>query len=102
MLPEFLKYMDPRTMSWLTSFYSRVIVERKVPREWRQAKVIAIPKPGKDPQLASSYRPISLLSVCFKTLDRVILNRIRPTLEEEIIVEQAGLIENGFQKKKKT
>src|SRR6218665_677031 len=118
MLPEFPKHMSPRAVSWLTSFYSRVIVERKVPREWRQAKVIAISKPGKDPQLASSYRPISLLSVCFKTLERVMLNRIRPTLEEEIVVEQAGFrqgrctgdqvlalttfIENGFQTKMKT
>src|SRR6218665_39475 len=118
MLPEFLKHMGPRAVSWLTSFYSRVIIERKVPREWRQAKVIAIPKPGKDPQLASSYRPISLLSVCFKTLERVMLNRVRPTLEEEIVVEQAGFrqgrctgdqvlalttfIENGFQTKMKT
>ena len=89
-----------------------------MPRAWRQAKVIAIPKPGKDPNIAASYRPISLLSVCFKMLERLILQRISPDLDKRITVEQAGFrqgrstcdqvlalttfIENGFQSNLKT
>ena len=41
---------------------------------WRKAKVIAVEKPGKDPSLAANYRPISLLSVCFKLLERLALH----------------------------
>ena len=33
--------------------------------------MIAIEKPSKDPSLAANYRPISLLSVCFKLLERL-------------------------------
>ena len=51
-----------------------------MPKDWRRAKVIALAKPGKDPQLPASYRPISLLSVCFKLLERVVLQRVSPRL----------------------
>jgi len=43
--------------------------------------VIAIEKPGKDSSLAANYRPISLLSVCYKLLERLALKRISPTVE---------------------
>ena len=38
-------------------------------------------KPDKDPSLAANYRPISLLSVCYKLLERLALQRISPTVE---------------------
>ncbi len=65
-LPEFLKHLGPKAKSWLVLFYAWVTREKKMPRARRQAKVIAILKPGKDPNLVASYRPISLLPVCFK------------------------------------
>ena len=39
---------------------------------WRKAKVIAIPKPGKDPSSPKSYRPISLLCIPYKLYERLI------------------------------
>ena len=109
--------MGPRAKNWLTSFFDR-IVQEKIPRARRQAKIIAVPKSGKDHSIAANCRPISLLSVCFKVMERLILHRISPTLDDSIVVEQAGLrhgrstcdqvlalttfIENGFQRKQKT
>lgn len=117
-LSEFLKHLGPKVKSWLASFYTRTIREKKMPQAWHQAKVIAIPKPGKDPNLLASYHPISLLPVCFKILKRLILHQISPVLEKTITDEQAGFrqghstseqvlalttyIENGFQKNLKT
>lgn len=49
---------------------------------------IAIPKPRKDHSDAAYYRPISLLSVGFKCLERLILQRIKS--EENTADEQAG------------
>ena len=40
--------------------------------------------------LAASYRPISLASVCYKLLERTILQRISPTVEDLLSVDQAG------------
>jgi len=42
--------------------------------------MIAVEKPGKDPSLTANYRPISLLSVCYKLLERLALQRISPTV----------------------
>lgn len=47
------------------------------PDAFKRAKVIPISKPGKDPKLCTSYRPISLLSCLGKIFERVISNRIR-------------------------
>jgi hypothetical protein len=41
------------------------------PTRWKHAKVVAIPKPGKNLSIASSYRPISLLSSISKILERL-------------------------------
>ena len=85
---------------------------------WRKARVIAILKPGKDPNIAKSYRPISLLRHPFKLFERLILNRLGPVTEEHFIPEQAGFrpgksctsrvlnltrhIEDGFEKSQAT
>ena len=79
--PEFLVHLGPRARSWLYRFFSRIHKEDNIPKSWRKAKVIAIKKPGKDPQIAANYRPISLLSVCYKLLERLVLQRISPVTE---------------------
>jgi hypothetical protein len=43
---------------------------------WKHAGVISIPKPGKDPALPSSYRPISLLDTIGKIFEKILLSRI--------------------------
>ena len=43
--------------------------------------MIAVEKPGKDPSLAANYRSVALLSVCYKLLERLALQRISPTVE---------------------
>ena len=49
-----------------------------------------IKKPGKDPSLAANYCPISLLSVCYKLLERLALHRISSTVEGWLSPDQAG------------
>jgi len=61
-----------------------------IPKIWRKAKVIAVEKPGKDPSLAANYRPISLLSVCYKLLERLAIQHISPTVEGSLSPDQAG------------
>ena len=116
--PEFLKFLGPRARGWLCAFLGRVVSEKSVPKVWRQAKVVAPLKPGKDPKAVASYRPISLLSVPMKLLERLLLLRISPVLESVLSPDQAGFrkkrstcdqvlaittfIENGFQRGLKT
>ncbi|GFT09817.1 RNA-directed DNA polymerase from mobile element jockey [Trichonephila clavipes] len=61
------------------------------PESWKTA-VVPILKPGKKPTLAESYRPISLLPVLSKLVEKVILARLNDHLEREniLIPEQHG------------
>ena len=69
---------------------NKCFMENKIPTLWRQFKIIAILKPGKDSAIPKSYRPISLLCHTYKLDERMILNRIAPTIEQHLIKEQAG------------
>ena len=62
----------------------------RLPRLWRQARVVALLKPGKDPSSPKSFRPISLLCHLYKLYERLILNRLSPIIEHVLIPEQAG------------
>ena len=56
---------------------------------WRQSKIIAILKPGKDSAKPKSYRPISLLCRMYTLYERLI-NRIAPSVDRHLISEQVG------------
>ena len=64
--------------------------ENKISKVWRQSRIIAILKPGKDASIPKSYIPISLLCHTYKLYEQPILNRITPTVESHLIKEQAG------------
>lgn len=57
--------------------YNQCFLKGVFPDEWKVAMLKIIPRPGlRDMTMVSSYRPISLLSVLGKTLERVIANRL--------------------------
>lgn len=58
----------------------------------REAYIKLILKPGKDPTLASSYRPISLLNLNAKILSRVVANTLAKILPQLIHPVQAGFV----------
>ena len=51
-----------------TAHYKNII-----PHTWKLANIVPIPKPNKDIDKGTSYRPISLLSVIAKTLEKSLL-----------------------------
>ena len=44
-----------------------------IPHTWKLANIVPIPKPNKDTDKGTSYRPISLLSVIAKTLEKSLI-----------------------------
>ena len=89
-LVEQLKHLGPSTHKWLLDMLNNCFTQNKIPTIWRQSKIIAILKPGKDSAIPKSYRPISLLCHTYKLYERLILNRVAHTIEERLIKEQAG------------
>ena len=51
--------------------------EGKLPEAWKTARIVPIPKPKKK----GAFRPISLLPVMGKLMERMVLNRLRWTAE---------------------
>jgi hypothetical protein len=47
------------------------------PSSWNHLIIVPVLKPGKDPLVAASYRPIHLISVCGKVLAQLIEKRLR-------------------------
>ena len=62
-----------------------------VPDEWKLAKIIPVHKKG-EKQHVENYRPISLLSVLSKVLERCVLTKIRDHLLSLINKAQHGFI----------
>jgi len=62
----------------------------KIPKIWRRALVLTIPKPEKPLGDPKSYRPISLLGVPLKILERLIYARVETFIDPLLPQEQAG------------
>ena len=88
--PELIIHAGAALKSWLKSFLSSCMHHLKLPKIWRRALVVAIPKPMKPLGEAKSYRPISWLCVPFKIMDRLIYARIEPIVDPLLSQEQAG------------
>ncbi|KAJ4943137.1 hypothetical protein JOQ06_005642 [Pogonophryne albipinna] len=88
--PEFVIHQSTTTTGWLCAFYTSCYQRLKLPKTWRRASVIALPKPNKSAEDPKSYRPISLLCVPFKILERMIHSRIEPVVDSQLPREQAG------------
>ena len=82
--------MPAALKSWLRDFISSCLRRLKIPKIWRRALVVAIPKPGKPVGDPKSYRPISLLCVPYKILERLIYARVEPLIDPLLPKEQAG------------
>lgn len=80
------------TKRWLCKFYSNILDTGILPAEFKETKIIAILKPGKDNDRPESYRPIALLSCCLKLLERTIYNRISKKIFEHIQPEKMDFV----------
>ena len=88
--PEFILHAGPALKSWLREFLSSCMRQLKIPKIWRRALIVAIPKPMKPIGDPKSYRPISLLCVPYKILERLIYTRVEPIVDPLLPREQAG------------
>jgi hypothetical protein len=91
--PEFIKNFGAQTKEWIVSFMNDIVSTSKIPNLFKRAKLISIIKPVKDGTDPAHYRPISLLSVVYKLLERLIfqpIQPIQPLIEDVTPINQAG------------
>jgi hypothetical protein len=70
---ECLKHLPRRPLLHLTHLINHFVRLSHSLKPWKEAKVIALPKPGKDPKFPQNLRPIRLLSTTGKRFEKVIL-----------------------------
>lgn len=74
----------------MLAMFNYAIEMGNLPQSLEQALIIVLPKPGKDPKLCSSYRPISILP----SDSKILALRLEKALPDIINMEQTGFIQN--------
>jgi len=79
--------------------FNKCLMERTIPNRWKKQKLVLIPKPGKELEDPSSYRPLCMLGSTGKILEKIICNRLEREIEN-----RRGLSEHqyGFRKHRST
>ena len=85
--PEVMKRVDIDDI--ILKFCNSALRDGNIPDQWRLSNIIPVPKKG-DLTKTDNYRGISLTSIVSKTLNRMLLNRIKPSLEETLRNNQNG------------
>ncbi len=67
----------------------------RIPPKYDSANISLLLKPGKDPVLPTSYRPISLINVDTKIICKAISKRIEKITPLIIHYDQTGFIKGG-------
>ena len=114
---ELILHVGAALKSWLRDFLSSCLRRLKIPKIWRRALVVVIPKPAKPVGDSKIYRLTSVLCVPYKILERLIYARVKPLIDPLLPKEQAGFrrgkstvdqvvlltqnIEDSFEAKKK-
>ena len=91
-----LKHLDQRHVQIIASIFQKCISLEYFPEAWKSARVVLVPKPGKDSYTElSSYRPISLLPCLGKMLEKMLAEWLDQFLEDNHLVNKN---QYGFRK----
>ncbi|GBP68593.1 RNA-directed DNA polymerase from mobile element jockey [Eumeta japonica] len=88
-----LKQLPKKGLLLILAIFNACLRLSFYPSQWKIAQVVMIQKPGKPAHDVTSYRPISLLPVVGKLLEKIVLNRMREHLTEIIPTHQFGFRE---------
>jgi hypothetical protein len=100
MSADIIKRINNKEPKFLTNIYNQCLKLNHFPKAWKTSIVKVIPKSGKkDYRDPGSYRPISLISVFGKILEKLIIQRINYFLRSKDLLNQNQF---GFTEQKST
>lgn len=92
-----IQKLNANDLVFLLEFYNRVWAEGKMPKEWKRGLIVPVPKQAENRENVENYRPIQMLSVLAKVLDKIVASRFSYLMEAEGIVDPR---QSGFRKKR--
>lgn len=91
---DFFKAFIPKLIRPLKDMYMQAIESQRLPDSLEQAMITLLLKPGKDPYLCGSYRPILLLNSDYKVFAKIIALRLEKVISQLVHMDQTGFIQN--------
>jgi hypothetical protein len=71
-----LQHVPRLVFKCIAKLFNRLLTLNYFPIQWKEAKIIMLPEPGKDHTSPLNYRPISLLNSLGKLFEKIILKRL--------------------------
>ena len=89
---EFYQTFREEILAHPSKTLSKIGEEGTLPNSFHKATITLIPKPDKDSTKKENYRPISLMKMGAKILNKISANRIQQHIEKVIHHDQVGFI----------